>query len=119
MNEEILQMARAHLQNVSVQRDRLMTERASLTKKIEEIEEFLKKGLQTIADVAKVDSKKPSRNTDDMTDEELEDLLHEMGIAHPVREEVRKSRSEAKNRHIDRMPPTSMPFNFPVNKERT
>jgi len=56
----ILQMAKTHLQNVSSQRDRLLQERSELTKKIEEIEEFLEKGTQAVSKADKVDDEKPS-----------------------------------------------------------
>jgi DNA repair exonuclease SbcCD ATPase subunit len=92
--EMILQMAKAHLQNVSVQRDRLMTERAELTKKIEEIEEFLKKGIQAVSEVAKVEDEKPSG---------------EDGISEADR---------LANRDADRMPPTNLPYRLPTDMER-
>jgi hypothetical protein len=70
MNEMILQMAKAHLQNVADRRDQLLTQRGELTKKIEEIEEFLKKGLQVVAEAAKVDSDKPKDEYKPPTDME-------------------------------------------------
>lgn len=64
MNEMILQMAKAHLQNVADRRDQLLAQRGELTKKIEEIEEFLKRGLQVVSEAAKVEAEKPTQSED-------------------------------------------------------
>ena len=89
MSEMILQMAKAHLHNVAAERDRLIAEKAALEKKIEEIEEFLKKGIQEVREMTKVEQEKPNG----------------------VRDE--QAAALAAERDLDRMPPTSMPF-YPV-----
>lgn len=65
--EMILRMAKAHLENVSVQRDKLIAQRTELTKKIEEIEEFLRIGIQAVSEAAKVEDEKPSTSEKEPT----------------------------------------------------
>lgn len=54
MSDMILQMAKAHLVNVTNKRDQLVAQRKQLDEEIEKIENFLKEGMQEIELATKV-----------------------------------------------------------------